>query len=93
MEYVDNDCIVKKNKYFLICDNKENRRFVSINSKSIKMNKKEIDLTFFENKYLNTFWEVDEDEQFKEITDKQFFDENLCKILYIIITTITIILI
>lgn len=64
-------------KYVLITDNKGNREFTMINNKKQKIGKKNIDLTFFENKKLNSFWEVGQ--EIKEISCKEFFKENICK--------------
>jgi hypothetical protein len=41
-----------------------------------------IDLKFFENKHLNTFWELDEGHNFKEINSKDFFGEEMSKVTY-----------
>lgn len=75
----DNPNIIIKDKYFLLIDNKENRRFAVTNMRRQKLGKKDINLAFFEGKKLNTFWDIEEKE-YKEITHKEFFDENTCKI-------------
>lgn len=69
---------------FLIIDNKDNRRFVTINQKKIKLNKKEIDITFFENKELNTFWSIEFGKNncnFIQIQPKDFFNDRSTKII------------
>lgn len=70
--------IITKERYFLIIDNKDNRRFCNTNMNKIKLGKKDINLQFFENKNLNTFWTVDKN-IYEQITHKEFFNENLCK--------------
>ena len=69
--------IILKDKYFLLIDNKDNRRIVITNMKRAKLGKKDVNISFFEGKSLNTFWDIEEKE-FKEISHKEFFNENLC---------------
>lgn len=71
--------VIIPDRYFLIIDNKDNRRFVNINMKKVKMHKKEMDVTFFENKELNTFWSVDFEGNksiYTQINHKEFFNES-----------------
>jgi hypothetical protein len=75
----NNSNMIIRDKYFLLIDNKENRRFVVTNMKKHKLGKKEINVTFFEGKKLNTFWDVEEKE-YKEISHREFFQEDICKI-------------
>jgi hypothetical protein len=74
----DKTNLVLKDKYFLLIDNKENRRIVVTNMKRAKLGKKDVNVTFFEGKSLNTFWDI-EDKEYKKISHKEFFNENLCK--------------
>lgn len=69
--------IITPFKYILIQNNKGIREFCMVNQKKLKLAKKNIDLTFFENKKLNTFWELGE--EIKEISSREFFCEDLCK--------------
>ena len=50
--------LIIEDKFFLIIDNKGSRKFVNINMKKTNISKKQIDLIFFNNKYLNTFRDV-----------------------------------
>jgi hypothetical protein len=68
---------IQRDKYFLIIDNQGSRRFTTLNMKKVRMGKKEIHLDFFENKPLNTFWQIDEGNQFIQISHKEFFSENI----------------
>ena len=70
--------LILKDKYFLLIDNKDNRRIVVTNMKRAKLGKREVNVTFFEGKSLNTFWDI-EDKDYKEISHKEYFNENLCK--------------
>lgn len=64
-------------KYVLITDNKGNREFCLVNNKKQKIGRRNLDLTFFANKKLNSFWEIGQET--KEITSRDFFKENICK--------------
>ena len=50
--------LIVGDKYFLIIDNKNRRKFVTTQMKKINISKKVINLLFFEGKKLNTFWEI-----------------------------------
>jgi len=69
--------IITPFKYILITDNKGNREFCIVNSKKQKIGRRNIDLSFFAYKKLNSFWEIAKET--KEITSKEFFKENICK--------------
>jgi len=72
--------IITPFKYILITDNKGNKEFCIVNNKKQRIGRKYIDLSFFENKKLNSFWEIgQETKEIKEITSKDFFKENICK--------------
>ena len=68
--------LIIRDRFFLIIDNKDNRRFCTINMKKAKLGKREIKLDFFENKNLNTFWDIDGD-KYTQITHKEYFNENI----------------
>ena len=63
-------------KYFLIIDNKNARKFVTTQMKKINISKKVINLLFFEGKKLNTFWDVTNEDNYIEIKSKEFLNEN-----------------
>ena len=63
-------------KYFIIIDNKNRRKFVTTQMKKINISKKVINLLFFEGKKLNTFWDVSNEDNYKEIKSKEFLNEN-----------------
>ena len=63
-------------KYFLIIDNKNGRKFVTTQMKKINISKKVINLLFFEGKKLNTFWDVTNEDNYIEIKSKEFLNEN-----------------
>ena len=74
--------VIIPNRFFLLIDNKGNRKFCTTDMKKVKMQKTEIDLTFFENKNLNTFWDIAEKDNYKQVSNKDFFNEGLCNINY-----------
>lgn len=80
-----NDNVVAVDKYILITDNKGNREFCTLSSNKVKMGKRNIDLTLISEKKLNSFWEIDQEP--REITGKEFFRENICKIILIKLRT------
>ena len=71
-------------KYILIQDNKGIREFCIVHNKKVKISKKHIDLSFFENKKLNTFWEIgleispEISPEITEISSKEFFRDDIC---------------
>ena len=67
--------LIIEDKFFLIIDNKGSRKFVNINMKKTNISKKQIDLIFFNNKYLNTFWDVTTN-NYLEISEKEFLNQN-----------------
>ena len=69
--------IITPFKYILITDNKGNREFCIVNNKKQKIGRRFLDLTLYENKKLNSFWEIGQET--KEILSKEFFKENICK--------------
>ena len=68
--------LIVGDKYFLIIDNKNRRKFVTTNMKKVNINKKSINLSFFEGKKLNTFWDITDDDKYIEIKSKEFLNEN-----------------
>ena len=68
--------LIVGDKYFLIIDNKNGRKFVTTQMKKINISKKVINLLFFEGKKLNTFWDVTNEENYIEIKSKEFLNEN-----------------
>lgn len=71
----DND-LVYEDRYFLMIDNKESRKFCTINMNKVKLSKKNIDLSFFRGKRLNTFWDLTDLSNMVEISSKEFFNED-----------------
>lgn len=69
--------IITPFKYVLITDNKGNREFCLVNNKKQKIGRRNLDLSFYENKKLNSFWEIGQ--EIREISSKEYFKENLCK--------------
>ena len=75
--YSDNDMeIIRPELYFLIIDNKKGRKFVTLEMGKIKLNKKNIDLSFFKDKKLNTYWDLSDDNNYIQITEKEFRNEE-----------------
>jgi hypothetical protein len=70
--------LIIKDRYVLVIDNRNNRRLCTVNTGKIKLAKKDIDMSFFENKKINSFWQVDSP-NYEEISHKEFFDDNICK--------------
>jgi hypothetical protein len=68
--------LIMRDRNILIIDNKDNRRITTINSGKLKISKKDVNLKFFEMKSLNTFWDLEETD-YKQITHKEFFSENM----------------
>ena len=68
--------LIVGDKYFLIIDNKNRRKFVTTQMKKINISKKVINLLFFEGKKLNTFWDVTNEDNYIEIKSKEFLNEN-----------------
>ena len=68
--------IILPDKYFLIIDNKNNRKFVTIGMKKANLSKKNINLSFFEGKRLNTFWDVTDASNYIQIMSKEFNSEE-----------------
>ena len=68
--------LIVADKYFLIIDNKNGRKFVTTQMKKINISKKVINLLFFEGKKLNTFWDVTNEDNYIEIKSKEFLNEN-----------------
>jgi len=67
--------MIIKDRYFLLTDNRGNRKFVCINHSQASLAKSQkIDLKFFDKKDLNSFWEIDESQSLIPITSKDFFD-------------------
>ena len=62
--------------YFLIIDNKKCRKFVTLEMGKVKLSKKNINLDFFKNKKLNTYWDISDDNNYIQITEKEFKNEE-----------------
>ena len=67
---------IKPELYFLIIDNKKGRKFVTLEMGKVKLNKKSINLSFFEDKKLNTYWDLSDDKNYIQITEKEFKNEE-----------------
>ena len=57
---------------FLIIDNKTGRKFVTLETGKVKLSKKVIKLDFFKGKELNTYWDLSNDDNYVQITEKEF---------------------
>lgn len=68
--------IICEELYFLMIDNKESRKFCTINMSKVKLSKKNIDLSFFKGKSLNTFWDLTDQSNIVEVSSKEFFNED-----------------
>jgi hypothetical protein len=73
MEEIDNELTVVKDKFFLVIDNKGNRKLAHVNVKTLKMGKRELNVEFFEGKQLNTFWAIDPVEGGSDINEEKVF--------------------
>ena len=62
--------------YFLIIDNKKARKFVTLEMGKVKLSKKNINLNFFKDKKLNTYWDISDDDNYIQITEKEFKNEE-----------------
>ena len=62
--------------YFLIIDNKKGRKFVTLEMGKVKLSKKNINLNFFKDKKLNTYWDISDDNNYIQITEKEFKNEE-----------------
>ena len=62
--------------YFLIIDNKKARKFVTLEMGKVKLSKKNINLNFFKDKKLNTYWDISDDNNYIQITEKEFKNEE-----------------
>ena len=67
---------IRPELYFLIIDNKKGRKFVTLEMGKVKLNKKSINLSFFEDKKLNTYWDLSDDKNYIQITEKEFKNEE-----------------
>ena len=77
MEQIQKDYdLIFPERYFLIIDNKNNRKFVTTNMKRANISKKNINLTFFNGKHLNTYWDVTDNANYTQITSKEFNSEE-----------------
>lgn len=75
--YSDNDLeTIRPELYFLIIDNKKGRKFVTLEMGKIKLSKKAIDLSFFKDKRLNTYWDISDENNYVQITEKEFKNEE-----------------
>jgi len=74
---INTENLITPFKYILITDNKGNREFTIIHNKKQRIGKKHLDLSFYDNKKLNSFWEI-EGQIAKEISSKDYFRENIC---------------
>jgi hypothetical protein len=74
--------VITKDLYFVIIDKKNNRKIVNtVANPKVKLGKREVNVTFFENKRLNTFWDIEEKE-YKEVTHQEFFNNDTCNYLF-----------
>ena len=67
---------IRPELYFLIIDNKKGRKFVTLEMGKVKLNKKSINLSFFGDKKLNTYWDLSDDKNYIQITEKEFKNEE-----------------
>ena len=73
----DNDPeLILPELYFLIIDNKKGRKFVTLEMGKVKLSKKNINLEFFKDKKLNTYWDITDDNNYTQITEKEFKNEE-----------------
>ena len=68
--------LILKGRYVLVIDNKNNRRLCHVNSGKVRIGKKEIDMKFFENKLINSFWQIDM-QPYEQISNREFFEEDV----------------
>lgn len=70
--------LVIRDRYFLLVDNRNFRKFCTVNMKKMRLGRKEVVVEFFTGKKLNTFWEVLDDKgtKFSQITSQEFFNER-----------------
>lgn len=73
--------IITKELYFIIIDNRENRKITSLAlNKKVKLSNIEIQLSFFEGKSLNSFWEYNSEiKAFEEISHLEFYKQEFSK--------------
>ena len=57
---------------FLIIDNKSERKFVTLEIGKLKLRKKTINLDFFKGKELDTYWDLSDEDNYIQITEKEF---------------------
>lgn len=75
--YADDELeTIRPELYFLIIDNKKGRKFATLEMGKIKLNKKNINLSFFKDKKLNTYWDLSDDDNYVQITEKEFKNEE-----------------
>ena len=75
--YSDADIeIIRPELYFLIIDNKKSRKFVTLEMGKVKLSKKLINLSFFKDKKLNTYWDITDDNNYIQISEKEFKNEE-----------------
>ena len=75
--YSDDDLeIIWPELYFLIIDNKKGRKFAALEMGKIKLSKKTINLSFFKDKKLNTYWDISEENNYVQLTEKEFKNEE-----------------
>lgn len=67
---------IRPELYFLIIDNKKGRKFVTLEMGKIKLNKKTINLSFFKDKKLNTYWDITDENNYIQISEKEFKNEE-----------------
>ena len=68
--------VIMPELYFLIIDNKKGRKFVTLEMGKVKLSKKNINLDFFKDKKLNTYWDITDDNNYIQITEKEFKNEE-----------------
>ena len=60
----------------MIIDNKKARKFVTLEMGKVKLSKKNINLDFFKDKKLNTYWDITDEDNYIQITEKEFKNEE-----------------
>lgn len=75
---VNKSNMITKDLYFIIIDNRENRKITSLGSnKKVKLSNVELQLSFFEGKALNSFWEYNmQSKCFEEISHVDFYKQE-----------------
>lgn len=78
LSYSNEDDIITENTFFVFIDSRETKKICHPKMGKIRVLKKDIDLSFFIGKALNSFWEYNPDtNSYDEVTSNRFFKDNL----------------